>query len=180
VNEPTLPIRGIFCDVMKDADSRILYDSGWTSNTIVTRCRVLLTAFMRNDRASGIQYLVVGHGEADWDTKGVPPADPETTTNLANRFGDSISDWISASDLDIQYLDSSDGVQSDPSPRLQITATLQPGYPTPMPDLNTYPLREFGLFGELDGEPYMINSIRHPVIHKDESATLVRVVRLYF
>ena len=27
---------------------------------------------------------------------------------------------------------------------------------------------------------YMIDCIRHPVIHKDESATLNRVVRLYF
>jgi len=27
---------------------------------------------------------------------------------------------------------------------------------------------------------YMINGIRHTVIHKDVSATLIRVVRLYF
>jgi hypothetical protein len=41
-------------------------------------------------------------------------------------------------------------------------------------------LREFGLFGQLAGSDYMLNSIRHPVIHKDGDATLIRVVRLYF
>ncbi|MBA2669172.1 MAG: hypothetical protein H0U67_02240 [Gemmatimonadetes bacterium] len=177
MNEPMLPMRGIFRDVLRDLDGRILYDSGWRSNTIVTRCRILLSAFLANDSASGIQYLAVGRGGDAWDGTGAPPSPPESTTDLVNRSGD---DPIARDDLDIVYLDGNDEVQAEPSPRLQITATLAPGYPRALPGLSTYPLCEFGLFGRLGGTDYMINSIRHPVIHKDESATLIRVVRLYF
>ena len=52
--------------------------------------------------------------------------------------------------------------------------------PPPDENLSSYPLREFGLFGKYGTIPYMIDCIRHPVIHKDTSTTLVRVVRLYF
>jgi hypothetical protein len=180
MNPPLLSIRGIFRDVLLDPRGGVLHDSGWTSNTIVTRCRILLSAFMKNDpeteTAFGIQHLAVGRGEEGWDEAGVPPPDPEETTGLTEPF----EEPIPRGDLEIAYLDSSDGVQSDPSPRLQITATLEPGYPAPLEGLSTYPLREFGLFGRLGGADHMINCIRHPVIHKDESATLIRVVRLYF
>jgi hypothetical protein len=88
---------------------------------------------------------------------------------------------IPAHDLEIAYLDSGDGAQAEPSPRLQITATLGPNYPqAATPGLSTYPLREFGLFGRLGDTDYMINAVHHPVIHKGVSTTLTRVVRLYF
>ena len=175
MNAPILSIRGIYRDVLTTSDRRVVHDSGWVRNTIVTSCRVLLSGFMKNESSAGIQYLAVGSGNASWDSVGVPPTDPDTTTNLVQRY----SPPIPVGDLEVEYLDVADEVQSAPSPRLQITATLPAGYPPPLPDLTTCPLREFGLFGSLNGRDFMINSIRHPVIHKDESATLIRVVRLY-
>jgi hypothetical protein len=158
-------------------DSNLIYDSGWVSNTVVDRCRVLLAGFMKNELSSGIQCLAVGKGNEDWDTAGVPVPDPVQATNLVTRYDPAIP----FSDLDVVYLDENDEVspEYEPTSRLQITVTLVPGYPVPESSLSTYPLREFGLFGNADGT-YMINYVRHPVIHKHESATLIRVIRLYF
>jgi len=176
VTNPVLPLRGIYRDVMTSPGREVVHDSGWVKNTIVTRCRTLIAAFMRGEPTGGIQFLAVGQGDATWDTKGIPPSAPDTTTDLVRRY----SPTLPLATADIAYLDGADEVQSEPVPRLQITATLGPGYPAPLPGLTTYPLREFGLFGRLGGEDGMINSIRHPVIHKEETATLIRVVRLYF
>lgn len=172
----TLDIRGIYRDVLLRPGGHVERDSGWVSNTIVTRCRVLLAGFVRNEPTDGIQYLAVGRGSDTWDTAGIPPSNPDTTTDLVQRYAPPLP----FAELEMAYLDAADEVQSAPSPRLQVTATLGPGYPAPLTGLRTYPLREFGLFGRLGGVDYMINSIRHPVIHKDEAATLIRVVRLYF
>jgi len=169
-------IVGIYRDVLMGADHRVTYDGGWVSNTILDRCRILLTGFMRNDPADGIQYLAVGQGLETWDTNGAPAPDSVATTDLVNRYDPPIP----VASLNLEYLDDSDAVVAGPTYRLQITATLEPGYPAPLAPLSTYPLREFGLFGRLGGVDYMINGIRHTVIHKDVSATLIRVVRLYF
>jgi hypothetical protein len=136
---------------------------------------MLLAGLIKNDPSSGIQYLALGQGLKEWDIAGAPPTEPPTT-DLVNRF----SPPIPVSELDLVYLDENDAVVIGPTNRLQITATLEPGYPVPISPLTTYPLREFGLFGSLGGTDYMINNIRHPVIHKDSSSTLIRVVRLYF
>lgn len=80
----------------------------------------------------------------------------------------------------MSYLDETNNEVSAATSRLQITAIMEPGYPVPLAPLTTYPLREFGLFGRFGGTDYMINSIRHPLIHKDETATLIRMIRLYF
>lgn len=122
----------------------------------------------------------MGQGLETWDTTEAPDPDPATTTDLENRYTPTIPDLASGSDLALVYLDENDAVVDGPTSRLQITATLEPGYPAPLAPLTTYPLREFGLFGRFNGTDYMINAIRHPVIHKDESATLIRVIRLYF
>ena len=165
-------IRGMYRDVLIAGDGRILYDSGWAVNTIVDRCRILLAGFMKNESSSGIQFLAVGQGSKDWDDKGTPPPDV-TSTDLVNRYNPTIP----VNRLSLAYLDEEPQPQVvvNPTHRLQITATLEPGYPS-----NTYPLREFGLFGRFEGNDYMINNIRHPVIHKDAAATLVRTIRLYF
>ncbi len=131
---------------------------------------------MRGDTSNGIQYLAVGQGEEDWGD-GIPDTIPATTFNLANQAADTP---IEVGDLDFVYLDESDSPVSGPTQRLQISATLLPGYPAPIGGGTTYPLREFGLFGNYDGADYLINTIRHPVIHKGPTATLIRVVRLYF
>jgi hypothetical protein len=171
-----ISMRGIYRDRLKGADGQLLYDSGWVPNTIVERCRILLTGFMKNEPSNGIQYLAVGQGLKDWDITGAPVPDTKTTTDLVNRF----KPTVPVANLDLVYLDESANAVIGPTNHLQITAALPPGYPAPIPPLNTYPLREFGLFGRFGGVDYMINSIRHPVIHKDASATLIRVIQLHF
>ena len=152
-------IKGLYRDILQGPDKEMIYDSGWVCNTIVDRCRILLAGFMSNGPSDGIQYLAVGRGEEEWDTDEAPVLDPATTFDLVNRFPDTIP----VADLELAYLDESDEVTSGPTNRLQITATLEPGYPTPIASLTTYPLREFGLFGRFNGTDYMINSIRHPL-----------------
>ena len=169
-------MKGIYRDILIGEDNQPIHDSGWVSNTIVNRCRILLAGFMKNEPSDGIQYLAVGQGLADWDTNGTPVPDAATTTDLENRDVPSIP----VSDLDLVYLDENDVVVVSSTNRLQITATLEPGYPVPIAPAVSYPLREFGLFATFKGTDYIINSVRHPVIHKDVSATLIRVIRLYF
>ena len=169
-------LKGMYRDIISDPQHGIYLDSGWKNNTIVNRCRMLLAGFMRGDSSSGIQFLAVGQGDPAWDDTAIPPTDPAVTTNLVNPH----MPPIPAASLDFTYLDDLDNPIAGPSTRLQISATLAPDYPPPPTGLTTYPLREFGLFGEFDGSSYMINSIRHPVIHKGATATLIRVVRLYF
>jgi hypothetical protein len=169
-------IKGIYRDILKGPDGRILEDRGWASNTIVTRCRVLLAGFMKNEPSDGIQFMAVGQGLAAWDNTGAPAPDPATTTDLVNRF----TPTIPVANLALVYLDDADHEVVGPTNRLQITTTLAPGYPTPLAPLTTYPLREFGLFGRFGPNDFLINCIRHPVILKDASTTLIRIVRLYF
>ncbi len=178
-----ITIRGIYRDILKDPDQKIIYDSGWASNNIVERCRILLATFMQNNPANpstGIQYLAVGQGEESWND-GLPAVDPARNT-LVTPFG---GEPVSGANLAITYLDASNVATGTPTTRLQITATLEAGYPPPLSDTEPYPLREFGLFGHLGpaapgGEDYLINYIRHPVIHKDDSTTLIRIVQLFF
>lgn len=169
-------IKGIYRDRLYGAGGRLLRDCGWQNNTILNGCRFLLAAFMMNETSSGIASLAVGQGDPVWDVEGVPAASPSATTGLVNRFNPPIP----FAELDVAYLDANDQVAAGPSMRLQITATLVPGYPAPILPATSYPLREFGLFANLNGEDIMINSIRHPVLHKDEGSTLIRIIRLYF
>lgn len=168
-------LKGIYRDILKEGDGTVIHDSGWVSNTIVERCRILLAGFMRNDSSDGIQHLAFGQGLDTWDDNGTPTPDP-----LASGLVTPYNPPIPFAGLTITYLDENDHEVSAPTSRLQITAILPPGYPAPLASLTTYPLREFGLFGRFSGTDFMINSIRHSVIHKDASATLIRIIRLYF
>lgn len=170
------PLKGMYRDILTGPGNRILYDSGWRSNTIVDSCRILLAGFVRNGPTTGIHHLAVGQGDVAWDQAGIPPTDPATTVGLINGY----TPAIPVADLELAYLDAADSVVVGPTNRLQISATLAPGYPPPVPPLNTYPLREFGLFAQFDGADYMINCIRHAVIHKEPTATMLRVIRLFF
>lgn len=168
-------LQGIYRDILKGEQGNVLHDSGWVSNTIVERCRILLAGFVSNDNSNGIHHLTFGQGLEAWDDDGPPPSDPAATELVT-----SYSPAIPFSALTVTYLDDGNNEVSAPTSRLQITAILEPGYPAPLAPLTTYPLREFGLFGRFGGTDYMINSIRHSVIHKDTSATLIRMIRLYF
>ncbi len=171
-----ISIKGIYRDLLKEANGQVLYDSGWVPNTIVERCRILLAGFMKNEPSNGIQFLAVGRGLNAWDISGAPAPDTKTTTDLVTRF----EPTIAVAELGLVYLDEGANAVGGPTNRLQVTATLPPGYPVPISPLSTYPLREFGLFGRFGGIDFMINSIRHPVIHKDAAATLIRVIQLHF
>lgn len=169
-------IRGIYRDLLIGPDGRVIADRGWSSNTIVMSCRVLLAGFLKNEPSDGIRYLAVGQGQAAWDAAGAPAPDPALTVGLEQPYAPPIP----AAELGLAYLNESDSEIALPSSRLQITATLKPGYPAPLAPLTTYPLREFGLFARFGGSDTMINCIRHPVILKDAATTLIRIVRLYF
>lgn len=166
-------LKGVYRDVLIEPDRGVVFDSGWNSNTIVKSCRILLAAFMRKEGSSlGIQHLAVGEGAVEWDEE-IPSVDPESTGSLVKPA----SEKIELTDANFTYLDEDDGISESRSPRLQIKATLVPGFPVN----DSYALREFGLFGSFDGaEDVMINCVRHPVIYKGPNATLLRKIRLYF
>jgi hypothetical protein len=190
MDEKYSSIKGIYRDILKDGNNTVIFDSGWVSNVIVDQCRALLAALMKNNTPGGIRCLKVGKGDPNWDTlaEGPPPPN-ESETALVDEepYAIDVGDH-----LVLHYLHGSGAVVDYPTNRLEITATLGANVPPPPePHVSTYPLREFGLFGvyvEVDkNDPevrheyeYMIDCIRHPVIHKDETATLIRTVRLYF
>lgn len=169
-------IEGIYRDRLIGPNEEVLSDSGWKSNMIVLRCRVLLAGFMKNEgTARGIQSLKFGKGDPAWDQLAQPPKpDPNSLEQLVDASPFSIP----VANLKLEYLDPR---TSDLSPQatncVQITATLGPSQP-PAPD--PFPLREFGLFGQMNNREFMIDYVRHPVIEKDSLMTLERKVRLIF
>jgi hypothetical protein len=173
-------IKGIYRDCLHDAEGGRLFDSGWRSNMIVMRCRVLIAGLLKDDANEsplGIQSLKLGRGNSAWDA--VPPAsaDPNTMTQLV----DATPYVIPRNALTLRYLNASNEISNTPTNRLEIIATLGPGEPVPGPSVpSPYPLREFGLFGRLNNTDYMIDYIRHPLIEKDNAVTLERRVQLIF
>ncbi|MCL4706194.1 hypothetical protein KJ068_13585 [bacterium] len=168
-----LTLKGIYRDIIRSPQGQQKYDSGWRSNLIVNNARRLLAAFMRNDpsQALGVQSLAIGRGDPAWDDK---PSAPNASDD---RLFDATPVEIAATDLELVYLNESDLVVNTPTSRLQITATLGPN--VPLAD-DFYPLREFGLFGRFDGNPFMIDYVIHPVIYKGPEDTLIRSIRLIF
>ena len=172
-------IKGIYRDRLLDAGGGGLFDSGWRSNMIVMRARVLIAGLLKDDQDEsplGIQSLKLGRGLASWDNS--PPAspDPETMTQLV----DQTPYVIPRSSLVLRYLTKSNEISNAPTNRLEVIATLGPGEPSGQGVPSPYPLREFGLFGKLNNTDYMIDYIRHPLIEKDSAVTLERRVQLIF
>ena len=154
------------------------FDSGWRSNIIVDNCRELLGAFMAgNTDALGIQLIEIGQGDSTWDT-----TPPDTPLPGISQLED-LSPFTLANDssyLTLEYLNDGNNPVPDPTNRVQITVNLEPGSPPIDMGEETYPLREFGLFGRIGIENYMIDYVRHPVINKGPDDTLVRTSRLVF
>jgi hypothetical protein len=185
---PTLGLSGSYRDVMRGPDGQITWDSGWKKNQIVIDCRRLIAAFMRGQANTlGIQGLQVGAGDSTWDRTGPPSPQPTDTALM-----DPQPYLVPVAALKLEYLDPATGAPSAPptrpTQRLQIVATLGPRVPN-WPDPTEQPpsplhamatLREFGLVGQLDGKPVLINAVRHVAIVKDPLSTLVRTIQLAF
>jgi hypothetical protein len=173
---PGKVIEGIYRDRLIAPDGRIVFDSDWKSNVIVLRCRVLLASFMKNDAtAKGIQSLKIGRGDLSWDNLvQLPKPDP----NVLDSLVDNAPFVMSLNLLKLEYIDpTNNDLSAKPTNRLQVTAVLGPGQPA-APD--PFPLREFGLFGEMNNTEFMIDYVRHPLIEKDALMTLERKLRLAF
>lgn len=166
--------KGMYYDRIITARGLVI-DRGWDSNIIVDRCRYLLAGFMKGDPSNGIQGLKVGRGQESWDDE---PPDPPVRT-IENLTDPSPID-IPISDDQIEYLDAAGDPTTGPTNRLKITITLNPGTPPVDGGEESYPLREFALFGKFGTEEYMIDYVRHPVIHKQADDTLERTIRLIF
>ncbi len=173
-------LSGRYRDVVRGPDGRVLWDAGWRSNAITADFRRLLAAAMRGAPpvAAGIQGLQVGAGLAAWD----PPPGPPAATPAQTALVDPAPHTVAAIDLTIDFLvPDSDVVSATPTNRIQIFAALGPGVP-PWPDGGhvSSTLREFGLVGELDGSPVLLNYVTHPAIPKDPASTLERTIWLVF
>jgi len=168
--------KGIYHDRLIRTGGHVI-DLGWRSNIVVDRCRSLLAAFMRGDPpSSGIQFLAVGKGLEAWDSL----ASPTPPASSDEQLEDSSPFPITVDSTMIEYLDAAGNTSTGATNRVQVTVTMGPGTPPIDPAETTYPLREFGLFGSLNGVDYMIDYVRHPVIHKQADDTLVRTIRLVF
>jgi hypothetical protein len=175
---PTLELHGLYRDVLRGPDGRILWDRGWVRNAIVLDCRLLLATLMGGPATGkGIQGMRVGQGLDSWDTSGPPAPTPKQKALV-----DPQPFLLKKSDLQIDFIDGAT-VSGTPTNRIQIVATLGPNVP-PWPDPPTGHasgnLREFGLVGEIDGAETLINYVTHPVIVKDPASTLTRTIWLVF
>ncbi|MGD9157554.1 MAG: hypothetical protein PVG39_04040 [Desulfobacteraceae bacterium] len=167
-------LKGVYQDRLINRKGEII-DSGWRSNIIVDRCRFLLAAFMKGDASSGIQSIKIGKGLEVWDS--TPPGPPARTTELLTDPGPVD---IPISPRQVEYLDAADNMTAGPTHRLRISISLEPGTPSIASGETSYPMREFGLFGLFGTEKYMIDYVRHPVIHKQADDTLERIIHLIF
>jgi len=165
---------GMYRDRLVTASRRQM-DRGWQSNRIVDRCRTLIAGFMRGDRSLGIQQLQIGRGLAEWDE--APPAGPPATVQ---QLTDTAPFVVSLTPRQIRYVDAGGVPDRHPTNRLEIVVTLAANEPPLRRGETDYAMREFGLFGDFGGEAYMINYVRHPVLHKQAGDTLTRTIRLVF
>ncbi len=166
--------KGIYQDRLIRAGNQTI-DFGWSSNIIVDRCRYLLAAFMKGDTSSGIQILKVGRGLEIWDS-----ISPEPPVRSVEHLSDPSPIDMPIGASQIEYLDATGNSTPGPTQRLKITLTLGADTPPIASGETSYPLREFGLFGLLGTEEYMIDYVRHPVIHKQAGDILDRTIHLIF
>ena len=174
-DHPTSGLHGLWRDRILNSDGYVT-EGAIRQNAIVVDCRRILSSFMAGAPSLGIQGLQFGAGLAAWDVGG-PPAATAAQTALVdpNPFTGP------SSSMQFDFVDDLGAVVAGPTNRLQIVATLGPGEP-PWPDGDHIAgsLREFGLIGELNGSPALINYVTHPVINKDPASTLERTLWLVF
>ncbi len=175
MNTITQQLNGKYWDQLLPAQGECI-DFGWRSNVIVNQCRQLLAGFVKGNSASGIQFIALGRGDAGWDDDMPPPPDMSTSV-LVDIAPHTIPESSAAMEIDL--LDSAGSVSLTPTDRIQVSVTID-GASLPIAVDETFPLREFALFGNLAPDDYMIDYVRHPVIHIGASDTLIRRVKLVF
>ncbi|MGW4229498.1 hypothetical protein ACWEF9_09485 [Streptomyces sp. NPDC004980] len=175
----TPPLTGKYRDMLLGPSGQIFWDSGIRTNVIAADCRRLLCGFLHGGSTStnGITGMQVGKGQDSWDQ---PPGPPPASASQ-DKLVDLHPFTVPAAELDIDYL-FGDVVTDTPTNRLQIVATLgsnQPNWPDP-PHHTDRTLREFGLVGQLDNQPILIDYVIHPAIPRDPLSTLQRTIWLVF
>ncbi|MBV7337527.1 hypothetical protein KFU94_56725 [Chloroflexi bacterium TSY] len=164
-------LQGIYCDRVLTDKGPTRFRSGWTANTIVDTAWPLLAGLLkREDGLQGILYCAVGSGDANWDRQ--PQAASPAATQLVNEI-----DRHRLADGDIHFLDANGVFTTQPTNRLQISASFSWA-------AQSQTLREFGLFGgnatEDANSGTLINYVIHPRIELAAGETLVRRVQLRF
>jgi hypothetical protein len=145
---------GIYHDVIC-SENGSTKDFGWRNNLIVDRCRILLSAFMFGDsNSTGIQFLSLGRGLESWDDNGPGSPVPEDVT-LVDSSPVNIN--LTDAELTITYLDVTNTPTATPSQRLQLELDLPAGFLPLAPGEDTFPLREFALFGRYNTDDFMID-----------------------
>jgi len=153
--------------------SQEVIDFGWRSNLVVDRCHDLLAAFLGGVNSRGVRSISVGRGVPEWDEQPPPPpARRDTQLVDPNPF------VIRVRPADMVFLDPDGEPTPGPTSRLRIRVTLPPGRPPVPQGESVYPMREFGLFGSVGNQAFMINSVRHPVVLKAAGDTLERTIEL--
>jgi len=183
-------LRGLYRDVVRDPRGRVTWDSDWRRNAIVVDCRRLLAAFVRsgpagppvgpppNPYAQGILGIRVGAGNEAWDNTTISASPSDTALTDPNYYSLPRTD----PDFTIDFLDpQTSAVVSAATNKLQIVAKFGPNKPS-WPDGKhaTGTLREFGLYGQIEGAQVLLNYVRHPAIAKDPQSTLERTIWLIF
>lgn len=161
-------MQGKYRDRVLDPHNRLLFDSGWTSNTIVDSAWPLIAGLLKNDPAlDGILFWAVGAGDPAWDDthRGASAA----TTRLQDEID---RQTIPAAAID--YLNEAGTPAAGPTTRLEIRSIFS--WPEPRT------VREFGLFGgeatAARNSGHLINYVIHPRLDLPAGSQLTR--RLHF
>ena len=162
-------LHGTYRDEVHDWHNHLLFDSGWSANTIVETAWPLIAGLLKNDaNLAGILFWAVGAGDPAWDGARVA-ANPAT-----RQLHDEVQ-RLPLPPENIAYLDLNDATVDTPTHRLEISASFS--WPN-----QAQTLREFGLFGgdatATKDSGYLFNYVIQPRIELPAGATLTRRLRL--
>lgn len=152
-----------------DRVANLLFDSGWSSNTITNSAWPLIAGLLKNDPGlEGILFWAVGAGDPAWDATHTAPS--PAATQLVDEV-----DRHEVLTEDIVYLDQNKNPVQSPTTRVRITVSFE----WPEQDQT---LREFGLFGgdatRSRNSGYLVNCVIHPRIDLTAGDTLSRQIWL--
>ena len=176
-------IKGTYRDQLFDAEGIMKYDSGWNDNTIMNSFHVLLARLVTHDAdlfKDQPRSLVMRFGKFSnaWTSLAVAPAEENLTDPYPDFFLQENSGLV------VAYLDDNGVAQTNPSNRVQITTTLGPK----MPADAVCPLGEFAVYirygtpanNPVSPDDHIINHVRHYLISKAPTDTLIRQIRFTF